>query len=122
PQALQQQPRLAATGKLDAADIRFTAGCLGGDLVELPAASLAVDAAIDGRRLSAKELSVHSEWCEVQATGEFDLAQLAGASLDQLPASDASLTARVDLPQLTRMLPRTLGLRPGVRIDSGNIE
>lgn len=113
---------MSATGKLDAADLRFTSAALSNDLVELRSAAIAVDATLAGSRLTSKQCTVRSDWLQAEATGDFDLAQLTSLTPDQLPTTDGSLTARVDLPQLTRMLPRTLRLRPGVRIDSGNLE
>jgi translocation and assembly module TamB len=111
-----------AMGKVDAADVRFTADALAGDTLELATASLAVDATLAADKISARQFAARSEWFEAEGAGDFDLAQLAGASLQQLPRTDARLTARVDLPQLTRMMPRTVRLRQGVRIDSGTAE
>ena len=113
---------ILAVGKLDAADVRFTSAALRGDLLELPTAAVAVDARMTGGRLSAKQFSARSPWLEAEFAGDLDAAKLKQFSMASLPATDASLTARVDLPQLTRMLPRTLQLRPGVRIDSGSVE
>jgi hypothetical protein len=113
---------VAAAGKLDAADVQFTADALAGDLVELRTASLAIDATLAGTQLTARQWKSHSEWFDVEAVGMFDLAQLAALSAERLPATDATFTARFDLPQLARMLPRTMRLRPGVRIDSGRLE
>ncbi len=115
-------PTYAAAGKLDAADVRFTADALAGDLVELPTAAIAIDATLAGTRLASRHFTARTTWLDAEATGEFDLAQLTTFSPTQLPMTDALLSARVDLPQLTRMLPRTLRLRPGVRIDSGKLE
>jgi hypothetical protein len=117
-----QPLRISAIGKLDAANLRFTTAALEGDLVELPAADLAVDATWADGKLSARQLKVHCDWFDAEAAGDFNVAQLTRVDLRELPAADAVLTARVDLPQLARMLPRTLKLRPGVRIDSGNVE
>jgi translocation and assembly module TamB len=115
-------PRASVTGKLDAADVRFSAAALSGDLVELPTAAIAIDADVAGSRLNARQLTIDADWLKGSATGDFDLAQLASASLDRLPPADALVSGSVDLPRLTRMLPRTLKLREGVRIDSGELE
>jgi hypothetical protein len=113
---------LTATGKLDATKIRFTAAALSGDLVELPTASLAIDARIADQRLSAKQCTARCDWLQAELAGDFDLAELQRLSLKSLPTSDATITARANLPELTRMLPRTLGLRQGVRVDAGKVE
>jgi hypothetical protein len=118
----ENERRFSATGKLDAADVRFTADALVGDLVELPTASIGIDASLVGARLAARQLAVRSDWLLADATGDFDLAELTSLTAGRLPASDAALTVRVDVPHLTRMLPRTLRLRPGVRVDSGSVE
>jgi translocation and assembly module TamB len=113
---------VSITGKLDAADVRFSAAALSGDLIELPTAAIAIDADVAGSRLNARQLTIDADWLKGSAAGDFDLAQLASASLDRLPPADALISGRVDLPRLTRMLPRTLKLREGVRIDSGELE
>jgi translocation and assembly module TamB len=113
---------VSAAGKVDVADVRFTADALAGDLVELRTGSLAVDVDLAGTQLSAKQLKLTSDWCEGEATGAIDLTELAALSANRLPATDASLTARVDLREIARMLPRTLRLRPEVRIDSGRLQ
>ncbi|MCC6492832.1 MAG: hypothetical protein IT424_07410 [Pirellulales bacterium] len=114
--------RLAVTGKLNGADVRFTSAALAGDLVEFPAIALAVDATLNAGRLSARQLSLRSEWLQAELAGEVDLAELPDLALESLPSSDVSLTARAELPQLARMLPRTLRLRPGVQVEAGNME
>ncbi len=122
PPAPAPQPHVVASGKLDLADVRFTAAALDGDLIEIPTGALAVDATLDGGRLIAKQLTARCEWLEADAAGDFNIAQVGGGDWRQLPAADASITASVNLPQLARMLPRTLQLRPNVRIDSGKVE
>ncbi|MBA3481800.1 MAG: hypothetical protein H0T51_08300, partial [Pirellulales bacterium] len=113
---------LTANGNLTGANIRFTAAALCGDLLELPTATIALDAALAGNRLSAKNCAARTDWLEAHLNGDFDLQEIARLSLKSLPTSDATVTARADLPQLTRMLPRTLRLRPGVRVDAGKME
>ena len=123
PQASSHKPLLlTAAGNLSGANIRFTAAALSGDLLELPTATIALDAALTGNRLAAKNCTARTEWLEAQLNGDFDLQEIANLTLKSLPTSDATVTARADLPQLTRMLPRTLRLRPGVRIDAGSME
>jgi hypothetical protein len=113
---------ILAAGKIDATDVLFTTPALGGDLVQLPTASLAIDAKLEGQRLSAAQLAASTEWAAAEFHGELDLAALRTASLASLPRTDAALTGHVDLAQLTRMLPRTLRLREEVKIDGGRLE
>jgi translocation and assembly module TamB len=123
PQASSLKPLLlTANGNLSATNIRFTAAALSGDLLELPTATIALDAALAGDRLSARNCTARTDWLEAELNGDFDLQEIANLTLKSLPTSDATVTARADLPQLTRMLPRTLRLRPGVRIDAGSME
>jgi hypothetical protein len=117
---------VAVAGKLDAADVQVTADALAGDAVELKQISLALDGSVQasagGTRLSAKQLSLRSDWAQADFAGECDVAELATMTLRSLPTRDGSLTIRVDLPRLTAMLPRALSLRPGVRVDAGELE
>jgi hypothetical protein len=113
---------LAANGKLNGTNIRFTSAALSGDLIELPTAAIALDAALTGNRLAARNCTARSDWLQAEINGDFDVQEIAALSLKSLPTSDATITARAELPQLIRMLPRTLRLRPGVRIDAGSME
>lgn len=120
--ALSLGSSLAAAGKIDATNLRFTAAAFSGDLLELPAATMVVDAGLAGNRLTARNCTMRSDWLQADLNGEFNLEEINRLSLKSLPTSDAVITARADLPQLTRMLPRTLRLRPGVRVDAGMME
>jgi len=113
---------LTVNGKLNGSNIRITAAALDGDLVELPTAAIAIDAALIGSRLAARRCTVRSDWLEAELDGALDLNDLAKLSPQSLPTSDVTVTARADLPRLTQMLPRTLRLRPGVRVDAGSLE
>jgi translocation and assembly module TamB len=114
--------KVDARGKISAADLRFTSTALAGDLLELAAVAVNLDAAIAGNRLLANSCTVRSDWLQAELNGEFNLEEVQRLSLKSLPTSDATITARAELTQLTRMLPRTLRLRPGVRVDAGSME
>jgi hypothetical protein len=109
-------------GDLNGKNIRFTSAALSGDQLELPTAEISLDATLADRQLTARNCSITSDWFQSELNGVFHLAELAALSHKSLPTSDASITARADLPRLARMLPNTLALREGVRIDAGSIE
>jgi translocation and assembly module TamB len=113
---------VTAKGKIDAANLRFTSHALAGDLLELATVAVNLDAALVGDRLLANACTARGDWLQAELNGEFNLDEIQRLSLKSLPTSDATITARAELPQLTRMLPRTLRLRPGVRVDAGSIE
>ncbi|MBL9161994.1 MAG: hypothetical protein JNL18_04545 [Planctomycetaceae bacterium] len=114
--------KVTAKGKLDAANLRFTSAALAGDLLELTAVAMHLDAEVAGNRLRAAGCTARGDWLQAEINGEFNLDEIDRLSLKSLPTSDATITARAELPQLTRMLPRTLRLRPGVRVDAGSME
>ncbi|WP_428306836.1 hypothetical protein [Lacipirellula sp.] len=113
---------VAAKGNIDAANLRFTAVALSGDLLELASTAIKLDATLAGDRLTARNCTANGDWLQAQLNGEFNLQEIQQLSLKSLPTSDATITARAELPQLTRMLPRTLRLRPGVQVDAGSME
>jgi hypothetical protein len=116
------RPQVAATGKIDAAQVHFTADALAGDLVDLPRATIALDAALANGRITARQFEANSDGIEAKLAGEFDLAELSALGPRKLPTRDANLTLQVNLSKLAAMLPRTLRLREGLRIDSGVME
>ena len=113
---------VTARGKLGAANLRFTSTALAGDLLELATMASSFHATLEGNRLQANNCTLQGDWLQAELNGEFNLEEIKRLSLKSLPTSDATITARAELPQLTRMLPRTLRLRPGVRVDSGSME
>jgi hypothetical protein len=113
---------LSARGKLAAANLRFTSTALAGDLLELATMASSFNATIADNRLQANNCTLQGDWLQAELNGEFNLDEIKRLSLKSLPTSDATITARAELPQLTRMLPRTLRLRPGVRVDAGSME
>ena len=113
---------ITARGKLGAANLRFTSTALAGDLLELATMASSFNATLAGNRLQANNCTLQGDWLQAELNGEFNLEEIKRLSLKSLPTSDATITARAELPQLTRMLPRTLRLRPGVRVDSGSME
>jgi translocation and assembly module TamB len=113
---------VAARGKVGATHVRFTSSALNGDLLELATVAANLNAELNGHRLTAQGCTLQGDWIQAELNGQFDLDEIGQLSLKSLPTSDATVTARVELPKLTTMLPRTLRLRPGVRIDAGSME
>ncbi len=120
--AVGSDSNVTARGKLEAAHLRFTSTALAGDLLELASLAGSLDASLEGKRLRANNCTLRGDWLQAELNGEFNLDEIERLSLKSLPTSDATITARAELPQLTRMLPRTLRLRPGVRVDAGSME
>lgn len=113
---------VVAKGKISGSNLKFTSTALAGDLLELATVAMNLDAALSGNRLLAQGCTLQGDWLQAELNGEFNLEEIERLSLKSLPTSDATVTARAELPQLTRMLPRTLKLRPDVRVDAGSME
>lgn len=112
-------PEIRAVGKLDLTNCWFTCAALDGDALHTAAAILEFDAATAQGQLAINKLTGQGDWFELAADGQFDLALFEPGAGLKLPDTDARFTARADLARLAGMLPKTLGLRPGVRIEAG---
>ncbi|MAT73025.1 MAG: hypothetical protein CMJ58_26375 [Planctomycetaceae bacterium] len=113
-------PEVRAAGKLDLIDFWFSCDALQGDALHTSTAMLQFDAATAQGQLAITKLTGQGDWFELAADGQVDLAALAPGGQWKLPNTDARFTARADLARLAAMLPRTLGLRDGVRIEAGS--
>lgn len=75
-----------------------------------------------GSKVSAEQFKCQTEFGSVDATGGVDwqsvMTSLAGGPL---PETDFQVGGNVDLARLTKLLPATLRLRPGVQIQQGNL-
>src|SRR5690606_418189 len=74
--AADQPSNVAAAGKIDATNLRFTANALAGDLLELPTAAMVLDAGLVGNRLTARNCTARSEWLQAELNGEFNLEEI----------------------------------------------
>lgn len=114
-----QSSEIRAAGKLDLVDCWFTSDALGGDTLHTAAAALEFDLAAANSRVAITKLAGKGDWFELSADGQANLGALAAAGTQALPDADARARAQFDVARLAAMLPRTLGLRDGVRIDAG---
>ena len=113
----------AAVAGLDYADPRM----LGGD--QLHADSVAVQArfSVSNQLLHVGRLVLHSELGHLDVSGSTHVAHLAGADWRRLVRppfgpEGQRVAGRLDLAQLARTLPRTLRVRGGTELTSGQME
>ena len=74
-------------------------------------------------RVAAQQFKAESEFARVNANGEFDFEQLSNlAAGAAIPSSGFQLDGLLDLAQITTMLPQTMHLRDGVKLNSGLVQ
>jgi hypothetical protein len=71
---------------------------------------------------TAEDLKLQGDWIDLTANGSLPLTELPSSGLTHLPRSDFNFSGKVDLSRLAAMLPHTLQIREGVRIDSGDLD
>ncbi len=109
-------------GRSETNNLLLTGNVLKGD--ELRAEKLVVPWKLtfaDGV-VTAEELKLDCDWVKLDAHGALALADLQAASLANLPKRDLEVSGNVSLAKLAKMLPATLQIREGVRVDSGDVE
>ena len=112
---------MQTVGRLEATQLDTTAAALTGDRLRCQKLSAPWKISLTDGQLNIEQLSVNADWAELQAKGALNLTDWQGLSLDSLPAQPVSLFGKLDLAQLTNMLPSSLQLREGVRIESGKL-
>ncbi len=113
---------LQTTGRLEVHQLDLTAPALAGDRLHTQQLIAPWKIQLAGDRLTLEQLAIHTDWAKLQATGQLTLAELQSLSVANLPQGNAQLNGNVDLAQLAAMLPRTLQLRNGVKIDAGQLQ
>lgn len=114
--------RFSADGTLELAHVALTADALAGDVLHVDAAEVQTQLVVENQTLTIDRLIANGDWFSASAQGMVQLDRLSAGGVEALPDSDASVSARVDLVQLARQLPRTLHLREGLRVDRGVAE
>ena len=114
--------QLQSTGRLESRQLDWSADMLQGDRLRWQQVAVPWKLRMAGDALTIEQLSVDSDWVKLDATGSLTLAELQAISLANLPKQTTKLSGSVDVAQLATMLPRTLQLREGVRIDAGKLE
>ncbi|MCA9234762.1 MAG: hypothetical protein KDA44_04800 [Planctomycetales bacterium] len=112
-------PEVQAVGKLDLADCWFTCDALAGDAIHTTTAGLEFDLAAADRRVAITKFIGRGDWFDLAVEGQLDTVALTSGGVPW-PDTDARFSARANLARLAAMLPKTLGLRPGVRIEAGS--
>ena len=110
------------SGRIDVSQLQATADLLSGDRLLCKQLSIPWEVGIENGLATIGRLSVDSDWAQLAIAGTAKLDELSNIGLSNLPKQALDLKGKVQLDQLATMLPRTLQLREGVRIDSGNLE
>ena len=114
--------QLQSTGRLESRQLDWSADMLQGDRLRWQQVAVPWKLHMAGDALTIEQLSVDSDWVKLDATGSLTLAELQAISLANLPKQTTKISGSVDVAQLATMLPQTLQLREGVRIDAGKLE
>lgn len=112
---------LQTAGRLEANQIDLAAAALRGDRLRFQRLTAPWKLSLANDQLSIEQLAVDADWAKLHATGSLTLAELQTLNLENLPTGATKINGTVDLAQLSAMLPRTLQLREGVRIDAGTL-
>jgi len=110
---------LQTSGQLQGEGLVFTADALEGDRLVCQQLSAPWQLTVADNKVTVGQLEIDAGWSKFTAQGALGLDQLSQLRLKQLPQSQLNLAAEVALDRLAAMLPRTLKLREGVRIDRG---
>ena len=118
----QGSATIQTTGHVDASGVEIVAQVLGDDRLQFERLEAPWRLMIDEAGIVVEQLEAKSEWVSLSAQGAVSFDELRSLSLKQLPKQSTSVAGRVQLDRLAKMLPQTISLREGVRIDSGELE
>lgn len=113
---------LEARGRIDLTKAKFTSGALSGDVLQLDQATVDTKLFAQGQLIAVEQLQVVSDWFNGNVNGTFNVNELRRLSLDRMPSEPATVSGSINLVSLTKQLPRTLQMRPGVKVDSGTVQ
>ena len=116
----QGNVRLRSTGRLEGSGVTMQAEALSGDRIQVASLEAPWEVSLDGNQLQIQRLQLVTDWSQLHVRGSIGLEELAALSIDKLPNTEGSVTGQVKLNRLAAMLPHTLQLREGIRIDSGD--
>lgn len=116
------QAALEAHGRIDLSNAKFTSAALSGDILQLDQATLDTKLLAEGELIAVEQLQVVSDWFNGNVSGAFNVNELRQLGLDRMPSEPASVSGSINLVSLTKQLPRTLQMRPGVKVDSGTVQ
>ncbi len=118
----------SAVGQVDLSDAQFAfPDLIGDDQLNLQAASLSIDGSIENNLVSAKSLTLTTDYGRVRFAGTAPLSELTsndlvGALLSPQTQNRYTLDGRIDLAGLLAALPDSFQVRDGTTITSGNLE
>jgi len=118
----QQGLVMQTTGRFEASQLDITADLLQGDRLQCDQLTAPWKLSVAGGLLTAEQLSLDAGWARLQASGSMTLDELTSLSTAKLPQRETTISGNVNLARLATMLPYTLQLRSGVRIDSGQMK
>ena len=115
--------KMVVQGTASADDLVLSAPSLQSDQAEIERLHATCKLAWQGDRVDVERLVVDSDVANASLTGSFDLPEGDTASLlRRLPAQTFEVSGRVDLARLAEMLPRTLRIREGTQVTSGQLQ
>lgn len=117
---------LQTSGRLEASQLEVVTPALAGDRLRSGQINAPWEIGVVGDEVQINQLRVDADWVKIEAAGTLSLAELRTLSVEallagQLPKRNARLAGNLDLAALAAMLPSTLQLREGVRIDEGRL-
>lgn len=118
----QGRLQMQSTGRLEVAELDMQADSLSGDRLQFSVLKAPWQLSLAGDELRVEQLDLESDWVQIQARGTFSLSEFSSLDLQTLPRHDSEVKGQIQLDRLSAMLSRTLQLREGVWIDSGNLE
>ncbi len=118
----QRGLQLQTSGRFESRQLDFSADALAGDRLRWQQMTAPWKLSVAGDQLTIEQLTVDSDWANLEVRGAMTLSGWQALSWEALPKSAVQLSGRADLAKLATMLSRTLPLRKGVRIDAGKLE
>lgn len=122
----QQGLVLQTSGRMEAAQLEVATVELSGDRLIAQNLTAPWEISLTGDQVTIRQLQVDADWAHVDAAGQLSIAELQELRLarllqGELPRRQMQLRGDVDLAALASMLPNTLQLRQGVRLDAGKL-
>ena len=109
-------------GRSETSNLLLTGTTLKGDQLRAERLVVPWKLAFANGVVNAEELKLDCDWAKLDARGTLALADLQTVSLTNLPKRDLEVSGTISLAKLAKMLPATLQIREGVRVDSGDVE
>lgn len=116
------QRSLSTWGRAESKDASFRGHVTQGDEVRSRELAIPWKLSVDDGELTVEELRIVADWAELEGRGSVSLAELEEIKLGKLPKREFAISGKASLAPLAQMLRATLRIRPGVRIDSGEIK